>query len=227
MTTWAILNFLDASSPVIEQISCFHDYTIIILVIILTSVGYCIIVLVLTPYSDKTTMENQPLETFWTVLPALILVFIALPSLKILYLTDESNNPELTLKVVGHQWYWSYEMPEFEIRFSAYIASPDLEESFRLLDVDSRVAIPISTPVRVLVTSSDVIHSWTIQPLGVKIDAVPGRLNQCSIISKIPGVLYGQCSEICGANHRFMPISIEFIPINVFKIWALKIAGLE
>ena len=219
MTTWAKLNFLDAASPVIEQIISFHDFTILILVLILTTVGYGLSVLILSPYVDKNTIENQALETIWTIIPAVILVFVALPSLKILYLTDEANNPAVTLRAIGHQWYWSYELPGFDKTFSSYMNSPEGPDAFRLLDVDARVALPVSTSVRVLVTASDVIHSWTVQPLGVKIDAVPGRLNQSSMTAKLPGLFFGQCSEICGANHSFIPIALEICPVSSFVSW--------
>ena len=223
MATSAKLRFIDAASPIMEQICCFHDFTILLLVLIITAVGYCLCLLVLSPLTNKASTENQPLEIVWTVLPAVILIFIALPSLKILYLTDERNSPEVTMKVVGHQWYWSYEFPRFNKSFNSYISEPAESKDFRLLDVDNRTLLPIGVSSRILVTASDVIHSWTVQPLGVKIDAVPGRLNQRSIISKIPGLFFGQCSEICGANHRFIPISLEVVSAKTFALWATSL----
>lgn len=165
-------------------------------------------------------MEGQTIELIWTILPAIILIFIALPSLQILYLLDETIFPSLTIKSVGHQWYWSYEYSDFKnIEFDSYIELPNNKFSFRLLDVDNRIIIPFKTKTRILVTSTDVIHSWTIPSLGVKIDATPGRLNQTRFSINTPGLIFGQCSEICGANHSFMPIVIERISPSSFIKW--------
>jgi cytochrome c oxidase subunit 2 len=155
-----------------------------------------------------------------------VLLFIAFPSLRILYLLDEINNPSISIKTIGHQWYWSYEYSDFNrIEFDSYII-PRNEikiDGFRLLDVDNRVVLPINNQIRVLVTATDVLHSWTVPSLGVKIDANPGRLNQTNFYINRPGLYFGQCSEICGANHRFMPIVIERTPTNYFINWIKKI----
>lgn len=220
MSTLTKIRLLDRSSPVIEQINFFHDHTIIILIIILTIVGYLIYSLIVTNQTDKITIENQTLETIWTIIPAIILIFIALPSLKILYMTDETNKPSITLKAIGHQWYWSYEYPDFNNKeFDAYITQWENSNNFRLLDVDNRTTLPIKTIVRILVTAADVIHAWTIPAIGVKIDAIPGRINQIRIISKTPGLFFGQCSEICGSNHRFIPIALEITSTKNFINW--------
>lgn len=153
------------------------------------------------------------------MLPAITLVFIALPSLRLLYLLDEVGSPGLTLKTVGHQWYWSYEYSDFrDLEFDSYmVPTTDLPlNGFRLLDVDNRVVLPFTTQVRLLVRAADVIHSWTIPTLGVKVDGVPGRLNQTSFLMSRPGLFYGQCSEICGANHSFMPIVVESVTLSGF-----------
>lgn len=155
-------------------------------------------------------------------MPAVILVIIALPSLRLLYILDEVYNPTLTIKIIGHQWYWSYEYSDYKkIEFDSYIIpSPDLSPfNFRLLDVDNRIFVPYNSQIRVIITSLDVIHSWAIPALGLKIDGTPGRLNQAIFNINRVGLFYGQCSEICGANHRFIPIVIERIPPQKFLDW--------
>jgi cytochrome c oxidase subunit 2 len=142
--------------------------------------------------------------------------------LRLLYLIDETTEPRITLKTVGHQWYWSYEYSDFsEIEFDSYMVPTNSLESsdFRLLEVDNRVVLPYLTQIRVLVTAADVLHSWTIPSLGIKADAVPGRLNQLNVFFNRPGIFYGQCSEICGANHSFMPIRVESVSPMDFLSW--------
>nr|YP_010384926.1 cytochrome c oxidase subunit II [Pinnotheres pholadis]UPL64923.1 cytochrome oxidase subunit II [Pinnotheres pholadis] len=227
MATWSYLTLQDASSPLMEQLIFFHDHIMLVLVLILTFVGYLMASLFFNSLINRYMLENQPIETIWTSVPALILIFIALPSLRLLYLLDEVNSPTLTLKTVGHQWYWSYEYSDFmQVEFDSYMVnSADMEmSSFRLLDVDSRTALPTSTQIRMLISAADVIHSWTIPALGVKADAIPGRLNQISFFISRPGLFYGQCSEICGANHSFMPIVIESVSINSFLNWISSIS---
>lgn len=171
---------------------------------------------------DQYMLESQPLELFWTIVPRFILIFIGLPSIRLLYLLDEIYKPAITIKTIGHQWYWSYEYSDFiNIEFDSYII-PENEINalrFRLLDVDNRTVIPVNTQIRTLVTAADVLHSWTVPSFGVKTDAVPGRLNQVNFISNRPGLFFGQCSEICGANHRFMPIAIESVSPKTFINW--------
>lgn len=227
MATWSNFNLQNGASPLIEQIIFFHDHTLIILVIITILVGYLIINLLFNKYINRFLLEGQIIELIWTILPAITLIFIALPSLRLLYLLDELNNPLITLKSIGHQWYWRYEYSDFNnIEFDSYIIpSNELNSNnFRLLDVDNRIVIPINNQIRILVTATDVIHSWTIPSLGVKVDANPGRLNQTNFYINRPGLYYGQCSEICGANHRFIPIVIERVPSNFFIKWIEKIS---
>lgn len=220
MSTQIKLNFLDSSSPLIEQISFFHDHTILMIVIILTAVAHLITNLITNKKTNRIYIENQTLETLWTILPSTILILIAIPSLKILYLTDETENPSITLKIIGHQWYWSYEYPDFKNKeFDSYMTQLEEPRNYRLLDVDNRTVLPIKTTTRIILSSTDVIHAWTIPSIGVKIDAVPGRLNQINTIVKLPGVFFGQCSEICGANHSFIPITLEVSPIKNFTKW--------
>nr|YP_008854969.1 cytochrome c oxidase subunit II [Henicorhynchus lineatus]BAO08939.1 cytochrome c oxidase subunit II [Henicorhynchus lineatus] len=217
------LGFQDAASPVMEELLHFHDHALMIVFLISTLVLYIIIAMVSTKLTNKYILDSQEIEIVWTILPAVILVLIALPSLRILYLMDEINDPHLTIKAVGHQWYWSYEYSDYsDLAFDSYmVPTQDLAPGdFRLLETDNRMVVPMESPIRVLVTADDVLHSWAVPSLGVKMDAVPGRLNQTAFIASRPGLFYGQCSEICGANHSFMPIVVESVPLQYFESWS-------
>nr|YP_008593182.1 cytochrome c oxidase subunit II [Johnius belangerii]AGU46537.1 cytochrome c oxidase subunit II [Johnius belangerii]QBI38011.1 cytochrome c oxidase subunit II [Johnius sp. n. BL-2019] len=222
MAHCAQLGFQDASSPLMEELLHFHDHALMIVFLISVLVLYIITCMITTKLSDKYILDSQEIEIIWTVLPAITLILIALPSLRILYLMDEVNNPHLTIKALGHQWYWSYEYTDYEdLGFDSYMV-PTQDLSFgqsRLLEVDHRMVVPVESPIRVLVSAEDVLHSWAVPTLGIKMDAVPGRLNQTAFIAARPGVFYGQCSEICGANHSFMPIVVEAVPLNHFETW--------
>nr|YP_011036588.1 cytochrome c oxidase subunit 2 [Corvomeyenia everetti]WRK21078.1 cytochrome c oxidase subunit 2 [Corvomeyenia everetti] len=218
------LGFQDAASPVMEEVIFLYDQVMFILTIIITAVLWLIVRALTTKHYHKYLYEGTLIEIIWTLIPAAILVFIAFPSLKLLYLMDEVIDPALTIKAIGHQWYWSYEYSDYgsdTIEFDSYmIPTSDLNNGdLRLLEVDNRIIVPIQTQVRVLVTAADVIHSFAVPSLSVKIDAVPGRLNQTSFFIKRPGVFYGQCSEICGANHSFMPIVIEAVSLDKYIHW--------
>nr|YP_011026050.1 cytochrome c oxidase subunit II [Stephanitis pyrioides]WQM87489.1 cytochrome c oxidase subunit II [Stephanitis pyrioides] len=222
MPSWSQINLQEANSPLMEQLNFFHDHTLMILIMITTLVTYIMTSTFTNKLMNRTLLENQKIELIWTIMPAITLIFIALPSLRILYMMDEINVPILTIKSIGHQWYWSYEYSDFKnIEFDSYMKpTKELEESeFRLLDVDNRVILPYKSNIRMLITSSDVIHSWTIPSLGIKIDATPGRLNQGSIYMNRPTLMFGQCSEICGANHSFMPIVMESTSMDMFISW--------
>ena len=222
MATWGQLRLQDAASPIIKLLISFHDHAITLVILIISLVGYALISLLSNSLSRRYTHEAQLIETVWTVLPAILLLFLALPSLRLLYLMDEVLNPFITLKAIGHQWYWRYEYRDwYEVRFDSYIIPTDdlTPGQFRLLEVDNRAVIPIQAEVRLLVTAADVIHSWTVPALGVKADAIPGRLNQLRLIASRPGVYYGQCSEICGANHSFIPIVVEAVRDIDFFTW--------
>nr|YP_009773417.1 cytochrome c oxidase subunit II [Chiton albolineatus]QIZ12638.1 cytochrome c oxidase subunit II [Chiton albolineatus] len=228
MAFWGQWGFQDAASPLMEQLIFFHDHAMLILVMIISLLLYATISLISNKLTSRFTLESQGIETVWTILPAIILIFLALPSLRLLYLLDEVESPVLTIKAIGHQWYWSYEYSDFlNLEFDSYMIP--LEElksgDYRLLEVDHRSVVPMNMKVRILVSAADVLHSWTIPSLGVKADAVPGRLNQLSFISKMPGVFYGQCSEICGANHSFMPIVLEVIDMKSFINWVLTLSS--
>nr|BBQ05086.1 cytochrome oxidase subunit 2 [Cipangopaludina japonica] len=222
MSFWGQLGFQDAVSPMMEELIFFHDHAMMILIMIISFVGYAALSLMLNKLNCRSLVEGQEIETIWTLVPMVILIFLALPSLRLLYLLDEIDDCSLSVKSIGHQWYWSYEYSDFlNIEFDSYmIQTNDLNlGDFRLLEVDHRTILPMEMNIRMLITSGDVIHSWTIPSLGVKVDAVPGRLNQLGFFIKHCGIFYGQCSEICGANHSFMPIVIEVVPLEVFIKW--------
>ena len=163
--------------------------------------------------SHRLLIESQGVEFAWTALPCLVLVAIALPSLRLLYIIDDVGSPCITIKTVGHQWYWSYEYSDINDRgVDAYIS----RSAYRLQDCDHRVLLPVNTPIRVLVTAADVLHSWTVPVIGIKADAVPGRINQLSFFSDRIGIFFGQCREICGSNHRFIPIATEVVTSSTF-----------
>nr|QGX86590.1 cytochrome c oxidase subunit II [Lumbricus rubellus] len=222
MPNWGQVMFQDAASSVMLQLVSFHDHALLVLTLVLTVVGYALLALMLNKQVNRYIMEAQTVETVWTILPALILLVLALPSLRILYITDEVSQPSITVKTIGHQWYWSYEYTDFmNVEMDSYMlpTSDLLPGDYRLLEVDNRMVVPMQLEIRMLITAADVIHSWTVPALGVKVDAVPGRLNQIGFTTTQPGVFYGQCSEICGANHSFMPIAVEAINTKSFMSW--------
>nr|YP_009002085.1 cytochrome c oxidase subunit II [Ricinoides karschii]AGL11947.1 cytochrome c oxidase subunit II [Ricinoides karschii] len=219
MPTWNLI-FQNSNSPLMEQLIFFHDHTMMILTLITIIVGYIMMNFMINSFHNRYLLQGQEIELIWTILPAIILLTIAFPSLRLLYLMDEISNSHITMKITGHQWYWSFEYPDFKNEeLEAYMLPPNNIDQFRLLDVDNRMVIPINTQTRLLITSNDVIHAWTIPSLGIKVDAVPGRLNQLITMIKRPGVAFGQCSEICGANHSFMPFSLESINLKYFMNW--------
>uniref|UniRef100_A0AAU6QDR0 Cytochrome c oxidase subunit 2 n=1 Tax=Laelaps sp. TaxID=3081785 RepID=A0AAU6QDR0_9ACAR len=221
MPYWSSLVFLNANSPIMEQLIFFHDHSMIVLVFIIVLILYIMVDIMMNKFYNRYLLENHDIEVFWTVLPALMLMFIAVPSLRLLYLMEEYYQPSLSMKIMAHQWYWSYEYTDFNIDFDSFmIPEGDLSKSgFRLLEVDNNFIVPNLMSLRLLISSADVIHSWTIPTLGVKVDAIPGRLNQIFLFSYRPGLYYGQCSEICGANHSFMPITLEVVNLKNFFHW--------
>lgn len=216
MSTWLALNFQNRNSPLIEHLIFFHDHSIIILMRVTILTLYLILISVYSGNFSRFFSEAQEVELFWTLIPTLILIFIALPSLKTLYIIEEVFYPIITLKIVGYQWYWGYEYAEIEnLKFNSMLLSN--LSLFRTIEVSNHLIIPYSIPIQLLVSSKDVIHSWTIPSLGLKVDAIPGRINQLLIISNRPGSIIGQCSEICGAGHSFIPIFTERVYLNKFK----------
>nr|QBZ38149.1 cytochrome c oxidase subunit II [Matsumuramata muiri]QWW90529.1 cytochrome c oxidase subunit II [Matsumuramata muiri] len=217
--SWTKFYLPDGNSPTMEQLVFFHDHTMSIIISITTLIIMLMNSLMLNKFINLNLTEHQMIETWWTIIPTIILFLIAIPSLKILYSMEELINPTVSIKSMGHQWYWSYEYSDkFKKEFDSYMKYSNLN-NFRLLEVDNRLKMPFLTQVRMIFSSADVLHSWTIPCMGVKMDAIPGRLNQSSMLIKKPGLFMGQCSEICGANHSFMPIMIEAIKINSFIKW--------
>lgn len=221
------LGFQDPASPIGEGIIEFHHDLMILLTFVVCFVSYMLFRVVSNFNSTSNevadgVVHGTLIEIIWTCVPALALMVLAIPSFALLYSVDEVVDPSLTLKVVGHQWYWSYEYNDLgSVEFDSYmVAEDDLNVGeLRLLEVDNRVILPVDTHVRLIVTAGDVIHSWAVPSLGIKIDACPGRLNQISVLLKRPGVYYGQCSEICGVNHAFMPIAVEGVSMEEYLNW--------
>jgi len=225
-----MLGFQDASSIVMEEIINFHNFVMIYLVFIIVAVLW-VILQTMSRFSKakrfishKFMIHGSLIEIIWTLTPALILITVAFPSFKLLYLIDEVIDPAITIKIIGHQWYWSYEYSDYydlngkTINYDSYmIKEEDLNVGdFRLLEVDNRLVVPVDTHVRVIITAADVIHSWSVPSLGIKLDAIPGRLNQTNLLAYREGVFYGHCNEICGVNHAFMPIVVESVNLNKY-----------
>jgi len=220
----------EPASPIMAGIVEFHDNMLYYLIIVLSIVSYLIGARLLTKRGAigiKYINHSTILEIIWTVIPAIILVLIAIPSFKLLYSLDEIVKPAVTLKVKGNQWFWSYEISDIEgldVNFDSYTKSDDdlLEGELRLLDVDNRVLLPIKTGIRLLITAEDVIHSFAVPSLGIKMDAIPGRLNHNPLYILRPGVYYGQCSELCGTAHYNMSIVIEGVSQSHYIDWLLS-----
>ena len=218
--------FQDGCRPFIEWIDYFHDYRLLILIMITISLGVMMVDLIITTFRDVRFMYDQMVEMYWTMFPGVVLVLIAFPSLRLLYVIDESNVPGITIKVLGRQWYWVYEYSNFEgVVVERYILPYGSLEygDYRLLDVDTRGSAPCMNQVRLLVSREDVLHRWTIPSMGVKVDAVPGRLNQVTLHSNVAGIMYGQCREVCGANHSFIPVVFEIVPSREFRKWVFSL----
>lgn len=229
------LGFQDSASPSMEGIIDLHHtllfYLMVIFVFVLWMTARTVWCFGIKPenYTQYKTesVHGGLLEIIWTVTPSFILIAIAIPSFGLLYMLEEVVNPALTLKVVGHQWYWSYEYSDYEtdenesFNFDSYMIQEDdlVEGTFRLLEVDNRVVLPTNTTIRFIISAADVLHCFAVPSLGVKLDAVPGRLNQTGTFIKREGVYYGQCSEICGVNHAYMPIVIEGVSLENYITW--------
>lgn len=229
---WQV-GFQDPASPIMEGIINLHNDIFFFLIVIVVLVGWMLYrtLWIFNESSNKKPDTNlihgTLIEILWTVLPSLILLLIAVPSFALLYAMEEVINPAITIKAIGHQWYWSYEYSDYNtndedsIAFDSYMVPEDelSEGQFRLLEVDNRVVVPTNTHVRVITTSADVLHSWAVPSAGIKMDACPGRLNQTDLFLKREGVYYGQCSEICGVNHGFMPIVVEAVSLDKYVDW--------
>lgn len=230
------LGIQDPATAASESMLFFHNYLVIFLAVIGVAVCYVLAYIIknfnradheddYNEYKILKFSHSSALEIIWTIIPSVLLILVAIPSFNLLYSLDEIINPNVTLKIIGHQWYWSYEYSDYGnedgICYDSYMLNEsDLTfGSFRLLEVDNRVVLPRRTHIRLLITSSDVLHSWAIPSFGIKIDACPGRLSQISLYLKRMGVYYGQCSEICGINHGFMPIVVRVVGPKRYIKW--------
>ena len=218
MIFWGIYSLQDALRVTIEQIVYFHDYLIIVILIIIFVVAYFLGFVLWTKTFSSRIVADHLVERMWTILPIVVLIFLVYPSIYLLYLIDERRVEFLcTLKVIGHQWYWSYKIDGlFNLDIDSYIRA---DATVRLIDVDNRLVVPAQEHIRALITSADVLHSWALPSIGLKIDAVPGRLNQFVFIVMLNSVIHGQCREICGVNHSFIPIVIESVRLKDLLYW--------
>lgn len=219
-------HFQEAASVQMERFVDFHH---MLLIIIICVVVFVFLLLIYTcvryhhknnPVPSKFT-HNVGIEILWTIIPCIILIVIAIPSFKLLYYVDTVGKMDMTIKVTGRQWFWQYEYPDEKIAFDSYII-PDSQlknDQIRLLDVDNSLVLPIDTDIRILVTGGDVLHSFAMPAFGIKIDAVPGRINETWVRITKPGQYYGQCSELCGVGHGFMPISLKAVSKEDYKLW--------
>lgn len=237
-TPWA-MHLQDAASPNQEGINELYDHIMFYLALILGLVSYILFVIIKdfkeNKFAHRKLRHGQNLEILWTFFPALILLLISFPSFILLYVNDEVLTPTMTVKVVGLQWYWKYEYSDFvketgeSIEYDSYVVPDDMliKGNLRLLDTDTAMVLPADTHIRFIVTSNDVIHSFAVPSLGLKIDATPGRLNQVSTLIDRTGVFYGQCSELCGVNHGLMPIKIQCVSIEDFLIYLSSLSDEE
>lgn len=220
------MGFQDAATPIMERVNDLHT----ILLWVIFPIGVLVTGLLLyvvwrfrasaNPTPSKRT-HHISLEVVWTLIPALIVLGLSIPSIKLIYYADEIHDSQLTVKIVGHQWYWHYDYPDHGIGFdSLMIASKELKPGDRrLLEVDNQMVVPVNTNIRLILTSQDVLHSWTIPSFGVKQDTVPGKLKEIWINVTKEGTYYGQCSEICGTGHAFMPIAVRVVSKEAFDGW--------
>ncbi len=224
------MGFQDAASPIMEQIDDFHSMMLVVITLIVLFVLALLVYVMIrfraarNPTPSKVT-HNTVVEVLWTVVPVIILVLIAIPSFKLLYAQKVIPEAEMTVKAIGLQWYWTYEYPDHgDLTFDAImIPDEDIQEGqLRLLETDNRLVLPVQTNIRILVTAADVLHAWAIPAFGIKMDAVPGRINETWVRIEHEGVYYGQCSELCGIYHGFMPITVEAVAKEAFAEWVEK-----
>lgn len=229
---WA-LGMQEAASPTAHAIHKFHTLMMVIITVITLLVMFLLIYVMVrfrasaNPVPSKVT-HNHVLEVVWTLLPALIVFAIAFPSMKLLYYADRTEDAQMTLKITGYQWYWGYTYPDHgDVEFTSYmVPEKDLQpDQIRLLSVDNPIVLPIDTNIRLHITAADVLHAFAVPALGVKLDAVPGRLNETWTRIEKPGTYYGQCSELCGTGHGFMPIEIRAVTKDEFAAWVAEQGG--
>lgn len=232
-TDWQ-LGLQEPASPTKLKMEHFHNDMLLPLIVAISIFVMLLLIYVMLRFNTKTnptpskTTHNTLLEVIWTGVPVLILVLLVIPSMKLLYFADKSHNPEMTLKVTGYQWYWGYEYPDHGgINFSANMKKDEelAQGEPRLLATDNAIVLPVDTDIQILTTASDVIHSWAVPAFGIKIDAVPGRTNETWVRIDKEGTFYGQCSEICGNGHGFMPIQVKAVSKEAFAEWVKAQGG--
>jgi cytochrome c oxidase subunit 2 len=228
------IDFQEAASPMKEKMIFFHNSLLLPIITVITAFVFLLLLIVIVRFNSKAnpvpskTTHNVLLEVIWTLVPVLILVVIVIPSMKMLYYVDKTTEAEMTLKVTGYQWYWGYDYPDNGgINFlSNLVQDKDLKPGQpRLLATDNAVVLPVDTNIKILTTASDVIHSWAVPAFGIKMDAVPGRLNETWVRIDKEGEFYGQCSQLCGQNHGYMPIEIHAVSKLAFADWVKKQGG--
>ena len=226
MAKWIQIGLPDPRTRIMAQLVRLHDFALLIGALVMAFVIVGLISVTMNKMSCRTIYAAHQIEIMWTIIPALILFALAFPSIRLLYAIDEMPSPRLTVKVVGHQWYWTYEYGDFDnISFDSYMVPTNRLErgDLRLLEVDNRIVLPVETHIRLVITGADVIHSWAVPSLGIKLDAIPGRLNQVGVYIQRPGVYRGMCSELCGVNHAYIPIVVEAISLDDFLSWATSL----
>nr|AQM37755.1 cytochrome c oxidase subunit II [Unio crassus]AQM37769.1 cytochrome c oxidase subunit II [Unio crassus] len=226
MSFWGQIGLQESTSVLAVEVQSLYDHGMAVMLFVFSYVGFMMFKISINGLFSSEYLEKQWLEVLWTIFPCVLLLLLGLPSIKLLYLMDELELPEATVKIIGHQWYWSYEYSDAlgsTYSFDSYLkADSSLEKGdYRLLEVDSRCVVATLLHMRGLVTSDDVIHSWAIPSASIKADAIPGRLNQIGLCFLYSGVFYGQCSELCGVNHSFMPICVEAVPVEIFTDWIM------
>ena len=229
------MGFQEAASPVAERIHSFHTMLLYIISFVAAFV-FALLLIVIVRFNAKANPKpalfahNTPIEVLWTVVPVIILIVISVPSMKLLYYGDRTANPEMTLKITGYQWYWGYEYPDQGgVNFMSYLVPDDEIDTTkgqqRLLSTDNPVVLPVDTNIQILVTAADVLHAFAMPAFGIKLDAVPGRMNETWLRITKPGVYFGQCSELCGKGHAYMPIEVHAVSKEEFADWVAKQGG--
>lgn len=229
ISVWLQLNFQEPITTAMKNLISFHDWALTFLILICVLVVYIRVVIVNGGFINGLLKDDQELELIWTIVPFFILLCLAVPSLKILYSMEEVSKPFITLQVVGHQWYWTYyyflpfenNYNSLEVEGRYVLDNQATRDKIRTLETETRISLPVVKDIRVLCTSDDVLHAWGVRSLGVKTDAVPGRVNQLRFLINKPGVFYGNCMELCGAQHRFMPITLESVDSKDFLSWLI------
>ena len=221
------LGFQKSASKSMDDIVWFHDYMLVPIITAITAFVLFLLLYVCVRYRaskntvPSTTSHNTLIEVIWTLVPCLILIVMAVPSFKVLYSQDEIPKADVTIKAIGYQWYWGYEYPDENIIFDSYMVDEkDLKENQpRLLAVDNAVYVPVDKVVKVMITANDVLHAWALPSFGVKRDAIPGRINETWFKADRTGTFYGQCSELCGIKHAFMPITVHVVTEAEYNEW--------